>query len=671
MSDSNIDASPLGDPWLDPFRKIIGQRGRRIKQDEQKILETAGSLYAFSDYHDYFGLHLKTDHWVFREWAPHAEKVFIIGEDTGWTAGNRFELERISAEGVFEGRFPLEAFWHEKLYRLKIVWPGGEGDRIPTAARRVVQDNETLIFNTQAWHPPSPYRFVHDRAGVIEEPLLIYEAHTGMALEEGRVGTYQEFRDHILPKIKGAGYNALQLMAVAEHPYYGSFGYHVSSFFAPSSRFGTPDEFKALVDQAHDLGIRVLIDIVHSHAVSNEVEGLSRFDGSLDQFFYPSREGFHPLWDSRCFDYSKPMVIRFLLSNLRYWLEEFRVDGFRFDGITSMIYRDHGLNRAFAGYEDYYRDDVRMEALSYLYLANRLVHDMVPSALTIAEDMSGYPGLASSDPEGGIGFDYRFSMGVPDLWIKLLKEVRDENWPLGFLWHELTTRRTEEQSISYAECHDQALVGDQTIMMRLMGSDMYTAMSRQHANLKTDRGLALHKIIRLITAATAGSGYLNFMGNEFGHPEWIDFPSNTNNWSFDYARRQWSLKYNPDLHFMDLYAFDRAMITLITEFALLDGSIPNLLHLHQSDQVIAFDRRSLIFAFNLNPFVSFTDYQFDAPAGRYRLILDTDEPRFGGQNRLAGQQDHFTLYDPQKYGSGNMISLYLPARTAMVLEKID
>ncbi|OGR33286.1 MAG: 1,4-alpha-glucan branching protein, partial [Desulfobacula sp. RIFOXYB2_FULL_45_6] len=502
-----------------------------------------------------------------------------------------------------------------------------------------------------------------------KSPLLIYEAHVGMALEEGRIGTYREFENHILPKIVDAGYTAIQMMAIQEHPYYGSFGYHVSSFFAPSSRFGTPDELKSLIDAAHEKGIRVLMDIIHSHAVKNEVEGISKFDGSGYQFFHDGPKGFHRQWDSRCFDYGKPEVLKFLLSNIRFWIEEFKIDGFRFDGITSMLFEDHGLGRAFSRYEDYFGNDFDMDALSYLSLANDLAHDINPDIITIAEDVSGYPGLAAPLSRGGTGFDYRYAMGIADFWIKLLKDYRDEHWHLGTLWYELTTKRKEEKTISYAESHDQALVGDKTLMMHLMGEKIYTSMKKEVQSPEVFRGISLHKMIRLITISTADSGYLNFMGNEFGHPEWVDFPSERNGFSFHHARRQWSLKYNRTLYYSSLFEFDRQMIEFVkTENPFL--SPPRLLLIHEDDKVMIFERNNMIFVFNFHPVTSFVDYQFDALPGEFIMMLNTDEIRFGGKGRLEDGQIHFTLFNPFLYGKRNLLSLYLPARTAIVLKRV-
>ena len=492
-----------------------------------------------------------------------------------------------------------------------------------------------------------------------------------MAQEEEKIGSFHEFTERVLPRVVDAGYNTLQLMAIQEHPYYGSFGYQVSSFFAPSSRYGTPEDLKLLIDTAHTLGLTVLMDLVHSHSVSNEVEGLSRFDGTLFQYFHEGSRGMHKAWDSRCFDYGKPQVLHFLLSNCRYWLDEFHFDGFRFDGVTSMLYLEHGLKRVFTSYNDYFNSDVDEDALTYLTLANKVIHCIRPDAITIAEDVSGMPGLAVSQLNGGFGFNYRFAMGVPDYWIRLIKDFKDENWPTDHLWFELTNRRKDEKTISYAESHDQALVGDQTLIFRLIGEDMYNHMEIYDDNLKVARGIALHKMIRLITLGTASNGYLSFMGNEFGHPDWIDFPREGNSWSFMHARRQWHLADDTHLKYHLLGRFDRDMIALAKTHHLLETSDPQLLYEDSAKKLIAFKRADLIFVFNFNPHYSFTDYRFEAPPGKYDMILDCDAEKYGGYGRLNSRQTHFTIVDNTTGRTQNMLSLYIPARSAFVLCPAD
>jgi 1,4-alpha-glucan branching enzyme len=659
------------DPYLRPYKDVIHRRLTNISKAERHLTRGKMSLADFASGHEYFGLHFRENQWIFREWAPNATAIYLIGDMTDWQEENDYALQLLNAEGIWEIRLPAQKLKHNEHYRLAIHWPGGSGDRIPAYARRVAQDPHTKIFNAQVWYPESAYQWRCQDFKRPDEAPLIYEVHVGMAQEEEKIGSYQEFSEKILPRVIAAGYNTLQLMAIQEHPYYGSFGYQVSNFFAASSRYGSPDDLKALIDEAHCAGLAVCMDIIHSHAVSNEVEGLSRFDGTLHQYFHDGPRGLHELWDSRCFDYGKQQVLHFLLSNCRFWLDEYHFDGFRFDGITSMLYLHHGRSKAFTSYDDYFNESVDEDALCYLALANKVIHDVRPDAVTIAEDVSGMPGLAGEFKNGGFGFDYRFAMGVPDYWIKLIKEVSDENWPIGNLWHELTNRRADEKTISYAESHDQALVGDQSIIFRLIDAQMYDHMHMDDQHIRVDRGLALHKMIRLITLATAGNGYLNFMGNEFGHPDWIDFPREGNNWSYQYARRQWHLVDDSNLKYHFLARFDRDMILLAKKYRLLQTPNLHLLFEHSDDKVLIFERAGLLFAFNFHPQQSFTDYQFDAPPGKYSMIFTCDAARYGGHQRLVPDQEHPTIPDSDKNSDRHYLSLYLPARTALVLKHSD
>jgi 1,4-alpha-glucan branching enzyme len=665
--DQALERLLQADPWLEPYQKIIQRRLLKTDETRQKLTGGKMSLAEFASAHEYFGLHFADGQWVFREWAPNATAIFLIGDVTSWQEKDAFALKALE-DGIWEIRLAANTFNHGDLYRLRIHWPGGMGDRIPAYARRVVQDPQSLIFNAQVWRPDSPYRWQSKNFQRPTEPPLIYEVHIGMAQEEGTIGSYQEFSANILPRVIASGYNTLQIMAIPEHPYYGSFGYQVSNFFAASSRFGTPEDLKVLINKAHSAGLAVIIDLIHSHAVSNEVEGLSRFDGTLYQYFHDGLRGRHELWDSRCFDYGKHQVLHFLLSNCRFWLDEYQLDGFRFDGITSMLYRHHGFNKAFTSYDDYYDSSVDEEALTYLALANEVIHAVRPDALTIAEDVSGMPGLAVAAENGGFGFDFRFAMGVPDFWIKLIKETPDEHWPLEHLWHELTNRRSDEKTISYAESHDQALVGDQSIIFRLIGVDMYDHMHINSQNIKVDRGLALQKMIRLITLASAGNGYLNFMGNEFGHPEWIDFPREGNNWSYHYARRQWHLVDDNNLKYQFLARFDRDMIALAKTHCLLDKADLRLIYVYSDNKIIVFKRADLLFAFNFHPQQSYPGYRFEAPSGTYRMLLTSDAVQYGGHGRLAEDQGHLTLPEKNAHEDRHYLSLYLPSRTAIVLQ---
>lgn len=656
------------DPWLEPYADAIKGRYEYFKFMENKLTESKMQLSDFATGYLYYGLHHTPTGWVLREWAPNATAIYLIGDFNGWTKDETYRFQSIG-NGVWEMKVAEDALKHQQLYKLWVEWQGGAGERIPAWCKRVVQDEETKIFSAQVWKPELQYQFQIKNFVPNKSPLIIYEAHIGMSSNEEKVSTYDEFRRTVLPRIVHQGYNCIQLMAIQEHPYYGSFGYHVSSFFAASSRSGTPEELKRLIDQAHEMGVAVIMDIVHSHAVKNEVEGLGRFDGTPYQYFHGGDRREHPAWDSLLFDYGKPEVLHFLLSNCKFWIDEYKFDGFRFDGVTSMLYRSHGLGEDFTGYASYYNLNQDGDAICYLTLANEMIHQVNPNAITIAEEMSGMPGLAAKIEDGGIGFDYRLAMGIPDFWIKYIKEVKDEDWKVGHIYWELTNRRADEKTINYAESHDQALVGDKTIIFRLIDADMYWHMQRGDENFTVNRGIALHKMIRLITATTMNGGYLNFMGNEFGHPEWIDFPREGNGWSYKYARRQWDLVDNPNYIYQGLNAFDKAMLDVIHSIPEFNKTPIYQLWDKDGDQVLAYQRNGLVFVFNFNGEKSFTDYGILADAGSYKVVLNTDNPKFDGNGLIDETIEHFTQPTQDDIYGKEWLQLYIPARSAMVLQK--
>ncbi len=644
------------DPWLAPHEDVIKAREAYVSSTLRRVLDGKSPADFALGFH-HFGLHQTAADWTFREWAPNATRIVMVGDFSDWQEREEFVL-RPGVHGEWSIHLPKNALHHGQKYKLRAYWPGGDGWRLPSYATYVVQDDDSVDFSAVVWQPDEPYQWQHDIPPAPNVPL-IYEAHVGMSSEEEKVASFNEFTANVLPRIKQAGYNAIQLMAIAEHPYYGSFGYHVSNFFAVSSRFGTPDDFKRLVDAAHRLGMRVIIDIVHAHAAKNEVEGLGNFAGDPTQYF---KAHDHPAWDSRLFDYGKPEVLHFLASNCHWWLDEYHVDGFRFDGVTSMLYHDHGLGKSFTSYDNYFTGDVDKNALVYLRLANDVIHAARPDATTIAEEMSGLPGLAAPTEHGGLGFDYRLAMGAPDLWIKTLKEKRDEEWDLGELTHTLSSHRPEEKVITYAESHDQALVGDKTLIFRLIDKEMYWHMDKADPDLTVERGVALHKLIRLLTAGLHGGGYLNFMGNEFGHPEWIDFPRQGNDWSFKHARRQWSLRDNGFLKYQWLGEFDASLMKLIKT---VDDPSVHYLTIRQHDHVVSFMRDNLLFIMNFSPSQSWTDYGVPAAAGSYRVALSSDDQQFGGQGRVDPNGRYFTT----PHNDEHIIRVYIPARSGLVLQK--
>ncbi len=661
------------DSLLKPYAAQLRERFAHYRRFKAEVEETGGVLGEISQGHRYFGFN-RVEHegeigvW-YREWAPGAHALALIGDFNGWDRGaNPMFMDDWGVWHLFlPDKDYADRLTHESRVKVHVVSDLGGLDRIPAYIQRVVQEGDA-DFTGQYWAPAHPYQWKHCTPDfdINTDGLRIYEAHVGMAQEAEKVGTFTEFTQNILPRIADLGYNAVQLMAVMEHPYYASFGYHVSNFFAVSSRFGTPEELKALIDTAHGMGVLVIMDLVHSHAVKNLNEGLSQFDGTGHQYFHAGVKGEHIAWDSRCFDYNKYEVQRFLLSNIRYWLETYRFDGVRFDGVTSMLYSDHGLERNFTGYADYFDTGVELDSIAYLMLANELVHAVNPVAISIAEDMSGMPGLARPTEEGGLGFDYRLAMGIPDYWIRLLKEKQDEEWHIGEIYGMLRNRRVGEKHVAYVESHDQAIVGDKTLATQLMDIELYTNMSVFTTSHLVARGVALHKLIRLLTFSLGGEGYLNFMGNEFGHPEWIDFPRAGNNNSYWYARRQWSLVDDDTLRYKGLNTFDQAMQHLDAAHHLLADENIQLLFIHEDAKQIVYARGGLVFVFNFHSTASVTDWRVPVPEKTdYRLILNTDDAAYGGYSAVEGV--HYPWQDVAVEGQSQSIQLYVPARSAQVL----
>ena len=668
MSDIEILPIVKQDNWLEPVAKDVWERHQRYVNKKKAIEKDYGSLYDFASAHHFLGFTLSNDRktLTYREWAPAAKGLFLIGDFNKWEYFTH-PLKKIE-NGVWEIKINLEEtpeLKHKSLIKVLVQTDKGNFNRIPAFITRVVQDDETKDFTGQIWLEED---FNWKNTPIkTDDSLLIYEAHVGMAQEKSAVGTYKEFESKILPYVKEIGYNTIQIMAVAEHPYYGSFGYHVSNFFAASSRFGTPEELKSVIDKAHGMGIRVIMDIVHSHTVKNINEGLNEFDGTDYQYFHAGDRGNHDVWDSKLFDYGKTEVIQFLLSNVRYWLEEFQFDGFRFDGVTSMLYHHHGIGVDFGDRDGYFSQGVEFDAITYLQLANDLAHKINPKSITIAEDVSGMPGLCNKIEEGGIGFDFRLAMGIPDYWIKLLKEKADEDWSMAELYHRLVDRNYYIKTIAYAESHDQALVGDKTIAFRLMDQEMYFHMHKDNQNLMIDRGINLHNMIRFITIVLGGEAYLNFMGNEFGHPEWIDFPREGNDWSYHYARRQWTLIENDQLKYQYMADFDKALLSFVKENKILKAQTPQELWVDEGNNLLVFERGDFLFVFNFHPTQSLFDYQIQThKIGPFELVFNSDAPYFGGFDRIRNSQPN----NAKMINGMKKMSVYSPNRSAQVYRRM-
>ncbi len=668
---------PLKDPALEVYVPFLQRRYRAFTAEMERIVSMFGSLRAYANLHTFLGLHYINERngffWRWREYMPHAETLWLTTDKLNFQRHAKFRFVR-KANGIFELEIPGDALEHGTYVEFRMT-PQKENvsDRVPRAERRVpifsqwvLQDvNVPEQWCARIWKPDTPYHFRHPRPKPSAFPR-IYEAHVGMAqpAEEHHgksVGSYAQFMCHVLPRIKADGYTAVQLMGILEHPLYRSFGYQVSGYFAPSSRYGTPDEFKALIDAAHGLGLVIILDIPHGHAAANTEQGPARYDGS-NYFFMPELNQ----WGTPSFDFRQDMTRRFLLSNCRYWLEEYHIDGFRFDAVGNMLYLDHGLNddfshvgRCFYGKDNQPRSNVAGEL--YLNLANALIHEIYPNAITIAEEFSGMPGLTCPPETGGLGFDFRFAMGIPDYWAKCIAAPKD----MGSLWYEMTNHRPYDRTISYVECHDQSINGEDSMIWRLLHDDMYQYMAVGTDTWNVSRGLAFYRLMRLLTLTTADAGYLNFMGCEFGHPEWLD--------AEEHAHRQWRLADDTQLKYAALAQWDKAQLLGLVQRFLADfQQHPLFRFIHEDKRLLAFERGRLLVVVNMHETQAQNDLIFAVTPGKYVEILSSDETAFAGHGNLHvthPPQEHFT--SPLPYRNEGDIQLYLPPMVALVLYRAE
>ena len=626
---------------------------------------------------------------TYREWAPAAVAAALVGDFPGGS-GAGVPLAR-DKYGVWEAVLPdapdgTPAVPHQARVRVRLRHPGGwDVECVPAwaaCARPEPGGAMDARYDGVHWDPPTPYAWRHARPPRPAAPR-VYEAHVGMSSAAPAVASYAHFAAEVVPRVAAAGYTHIQLMAVQEHSYYASFGYHVTSPFAVSSRCGTPDDLKALVDAAHGAGLGVLLDVVHSHVSSNPADGLAGYDfepapdggtpwppDADTSYFCAGARGRHPEWGSRLLNYRNWEVLRYLLSNVAWWLTEYRFDGFRFDGVTSMLYWHHGVGVSFLGNcSEYFSPATNVDACVYLMLANELAHALLPGAVTVAEDVSGMPTLCRPVAGGGLGFDYRLAMGVPDLWARL-GGASDDAWRAPDVVAALTNRRRGEAAIAYVESHDQAMVGGATLAWRLMGTEMYDGMSALRPPSPTvARGCALHKVARLMTFVLGGQGYLTFMGNEFGHPEWIDFPRHGNDWSHAYARRQWALSDAHDLRYAQLAAWDKAVMDLDATWGVLASAEPEVARAVGSVAVAV--RAGLVCVFNLGPEALEGEAVGVPGPGTYAAVLDSEAPAFGGGGGGGGGAAvEVAAHAAPADGLAHSVLICLPARSAVVFRRI-
>ena len=651
-----MERDPSLNPWAGDIRMHLDRYNERRWR-----LAGDGSLSEFANGYHYFGFHRTDEGWAFREWLPGADAVWLTGDFNNW---QRYACPLIPiGNGVWEVRLRgQDALKHGQMVKLIVGRQGASFERVPAYIHRCVKDHIGGALCGEIWMPGQPFQWTDGDFFRFKRPRspMIYEAHVGMAQEHGRVGSFREFADETLGWVQYAGYNTVLLMAVQEDPDYASMGRRVANFFAPSHRFGTPEDLKYLVNKAHELDISVLMEVCCCWASPNVGEGLSQQDGTDWQYFLTGPRGWHPKHGTRLFDYGRDDVLHFLLSNLKYWMEEYHFDGFRFDGVTSMLYENHGMS-AFDRPDAYFSMNTNVDARIFLMLANELIHGFNDKAMTIAEEDSGFPGMCLPLEYGGVGFDYRQDEGVQALWAALIRDQRQQDWDMSRLWATLTAGRPGEMRLCSPEPRERSL------MARMAGEALETGMGKEDKDPEVDRAADMQKAIRLLTCALSGNGFLTFMGNEFGHPDRVDFPRAENRFSGLNARRRWSLVNDWSLKYEWLANFDRAMTFLFNRFAIHCAGDPERLLIDDEKKLIAFSRGGMLFVFNLHPTQDARRVFINAGSGAYRAALTTDEWPFGGRERVSKEAAFRTSDAPG--GTGFFIDL--PCRFGAVFERLE
>ena len=661
---------------MKPFEINIKKRVLEYKKILNEIIKNEKSLENFSKSYEFMGISLLPNGDIkYREYAPGAKGISIFGEFNNWNKEQYWAQK--DKFGYWEVIVPNEngapKIQHGQIVKINVVLEDGNWmERNPIWSHYLIQNKENMILENIFWNPEIKYKWKYPEKHMKKpNSLRIYEVHIGLSSFDPKINTYKEFAEDILPRVKKMGYTAIQFMAIMEHADYASFGYHVNYLFAISSRFGTPEEFMYLIDKCHENGLYVIMDIIHSHASSNVNDGFNYWDGTDHLYFHGGDLGKHVQWDSKLYNYSSYETLRLLLSNCSYYINEYRIDGFRFDCVTSMLYTHHGIDYTFTGnYQEYFGEYFNEESAVYLMLANILIHKLNPEALTIAEDFSGMPGLCRPVNEGGYGFDYKMHMKICDKWKNFLMDIKDEEWNIGNILYTLTNRRYNENHISYAESHDQSFIGNYSLSSLLLSSERFWNMSKKSPEtIVIDRGICLFKMIRLLTFALGGEGSLNFMGNEFACPDSLDFPKKENRFSYSHCRRRWDLCDNEELRYQFLYKWEVIMNKLEEIFNFIRSKDQYISTKHEEDKVIVFEKGDLLFVFNFHPIKSFEGYQIGTKWGsKHKIILDSDEERFMGKGRLKyGHENMFLSTKKQFNNRPYNMKVYIPSRTCMVL----
>ena len=665
-----IEAGDLDVAYRVRFRHSDGSTWEQEDPYRFPVSVTDDDLYFFSE-----GTHLLlwkclgarpwshegVDGWSFTVWAPNACRVGVVGNFNGWD-GRIHAMRRLGSSGMWEIFIP--EMISGEIYKFEILDPHGNrwlrADPMARWAEVPPQTASRTFDSAYAWEDEK-WMGAHAKRDVRREPMAVYEVHLGSWMKDHEAGqevTYRDLAPKLVEHVRSLGFNYLELLPVAEHPFDGSWGYQITGYFAPTSRFGTPDDFRFFVDYCHRHEIGVIVDWVPAHFVK-DAHGLGRFDGTALYEHEDPRRGEHPDWGTYIFNYGRFEVRNFLVANALYWLQELHVDGLRVDAVASMLYLDYSREEGQWVPNDHGGRE-NLAAIALLQAVNRQIEEHFPGRFTVAEESTAWPGITRSVAKGGLGFTLKWNMG----WMHdTLDYFGIDPFFRPHHHDKLTFAMVYEYSEAFVNplSHDEVVHGKGSLYRRMPGDSW-----RKFANL---RALLAYQYAR-------PGKVLLFMGSELGSPkEW------NHKGSLD-----WQLLEKPD---------HRKFHDFVGELGKLYLNAPSLWLLdHQAEGfqwVACHDRDMSIFCFarwaeprpasddpssprsgehllvvlNLTP-VPHEGYSLGAPmAGVYRVLLSSDDARFGGSD--FSRADAWTTQNEPLDDCDQRLTLTLPPLSVMIL----
>ena len=600
--------------------------------------------------YEFLGSFLDGNQCTFRVWAPHAQAVFVSGDFCGWEP-TVHELTRINNEGIFEGTVSNVRPYDSYKYVIKasdgrMLWKADPYARHaqtrPESASKVYED-QNYLWKDETW--------LKQRSIPFQQPMNIYEVHLGSWKhgENGEFLSYRQLADTLIPYVKQMHYTHIELLPITEFPYDPSWGYQVTGYFAVTSRFGTPDDFKYLIDKAHQNGIGVILDWVPGHFTKDEY-GLYEFDGECCYEYSDERKKEHKSWGTRVFDYGRGEVCSFLFSSACYWIEQFHLDGLRVDAVSSMLFLDYDRPQHLAA-KNIYGGNENLEVLDFFKTLNYYVQENYPGVMMIAEEATAYPKITAPIQDGGLGFHFKWNMG----WMNDSLDYIEEN-PIYRQWSH--NKLTFSMCYAFVENFILPISHDEVVHLKKSLLDKFpVGYDDKFSNYKTFLGYMF---------AHPGKK-LTFMGTEI--PQFIEWDENK---ELDWMLLDFPSHYNAHRFAQELNQYYRKTPALWQQDGGWEGFEWHVVD-DASHNVFAFSRKAadgqevlVISNFSGENWEQYSIGFHDERS--YKMALNSDAKKFGGQgivNRnLKTKQQQCGEYS-------NTLQLTIPAFSTMYLEKIN